>query len=199
MINNAFAYAAANDDKTPDMPFPECRRHVPGLHRLPAVPGHPERPEVPRHHALDRLHRDPDRRRRGRPGVPEPHQARGRVHGRGDRQGQGRGHGLSPSRRTPAAAGARWSPPRSPGASWSSTPCAIWWRTATWSCPPAAAGCRSSRPTNGYVGTPAVIDKDRSSALMAAELRRRHADHPRPPWRRCASTSTRPSRSRSPR
>ena len=24
MINNAFAYAAANDDKTPDMPFPEA-------------------------------------------------------------------------------------------------------------------------------------------------------------------------------
>ncbi len=30
---------------------------------------------------------------RRRPRLPEPHQARGRLHGRGDRQGQGRGHG----------------------------------------------------------------------------------------------------------
>ena len=48
MINNAFAYASANDGKTPEMPFPG-RRHEPGLHRLSAVPGHPERPEASRH------------------------------------------------------------------------------------------------------------------------------------------------------
>ena len=68
-----------NDGKTPAMPFPECRRHEPGLHRLPAVAGHPERHEAPRHHALHGLRRDADGRRPGGPGVPEPHEARGRL------------------------------------------------------------------------------------------------------------------------
>ena len=62
MINNAFAYAAANDGKTPRDAFPRGRRNVPGLHRLPAVPGHPERPEGPRHRPLRRQRHHPDRR-----------------------------------------------------------------------------------------------------------------------------------------
>ena len=93
MINNAFAYAAANDDKTPDMPFPEAGAMSQGYIGYQLSQAILNDLKAPRHHALDGLHRDPDRRRRGRPGVPEPHQARGRVHGRGDRQGQGRGHG----------------------------------------------------------------------------------------------------------
>ena len=36
----------------PGHALPRGRRHVPGLHRLPAVPGHPERPARPRHQAL---------------------------------------------------------------------------------------------------------------------------------------------------
>ena len=57
MINNAFAYASADDGKTGMMPFPEASAMSQGLHRLPAVPGHPERHEAARHRPLDGLRR----------------------------------------------------------------------------------------------------------------------------------------------
>ena len=85
MINNAFAYAAANDGKTPDMPFPEAGAMSQGYIGYQLSQAILNDLKSPRHHALDGLRRDPDRRLPGRPGVPEPHQARGRLPGRGRR------------------------------------------------------------------------------------------------------------------
>ena len=170
MINNAFAYAAANDDKTPDMPFPEAgamSQGYIGYQLSQAILNDLKSRDIMR---VDRLHRDPDRRRRGRPRRS----------------------------RTPPSPWARsWTrrPPRPRPRPWASPvkeDAGRGWRQVVASPIPkrivefdavrdlvedgyvvvstGGGGVPVFETENGYVGTPAVIDKDRSSALMAAEL-----------------------------
>ena len=122
MINNAFAYAAANDGKTPEMPFPEAGAMSQGYIGYQLSQAILNDLKAPRHRPLRRQRHHPDRREPRGSGVPEPHQARRRLHDRGRGQGQAPLRPAGPSRRTPAAVGARSSPPRSPSASSSSTP-----------------------------------------------------------------------------
>ena len=58
MINNAFACAAAGDDKTPDMPAFPGRRHVPGATSATSCPQAILNDLKSRDIALDRLHRN---------------------------------------------------------------------------------------------------------------------------------------------
>ena len=153
MINNAFAYAAANDDKTPDMPFPEAgamSQGYIGYQLSQAILNDLKSRDIMRSTAciVTQTVVDEDD-----PAFQNPTKPVGAFMDEETAKAKAEAMGIT-SRRTPAAAGARWSPPRSPSASWSSTPCATWWRTATWSCPPAAAGCRSSRPRTATSGPP---------------------------------------------
>ena len=121
MINNAFAYAAANDDKTPDMPFPEAgamSQGYIGYQLSQAILNDVKAREIPRSTACIVTQTvvdadDPAFQNPTKPVSPSwtrrPPRPRPRPW-------------ASPSRRTPAAAGARWSRAPSPSASSSSTP-----------------------------------------------------------------------------
>ena len=90
MINNAFAYASANDGKTPEMPFPEAgamSQGYIGYQLSQAILNDMKLRGIDRLTAcvVTQTVVDP-----GRPGVPEPHQARRRLPLRGGGQGQGR-------------------------------------------------------------------------------------------------------------
>ena len=115
MINNAFAYAAANDDKTPDMPFPEAgamSQGYIGYQLSQAILNDVKAREIPRSTAciVTQTVVDADD-----PAFQNPTKPRGRVHGRGDRQGQGRcspGSWRRPRGRACPGSCRRWQPRR---------------------------------------------------------------------------------------
>ena len=169
MINNAFAYAAANDDKTPDMPFPEAgamSQGYIGYQLSQAILNELKRRDIMRSTAciVTETVVDEDDLAFQNPTKPvgafmdeETAKAKAEAMGITVKEDAGRG-----------------------------------WRQVVASPIPkrivefdavrdlvedgyvvvstGGGGVPVFETENGYVGTPAVIDKDRSSALMAAEL-----------------------------
>ena len=136
MINNAFAYASANDGKTPEMPFPEAgamSQGYIGYQLSQAILNDMKLRGIDRSTAcvVTQTVVDPSD-----PAFRNPTKPVGAFL---SEEEAGR------SRRTRAAAGARSSPPRSRCASSSSTRSRTSWTAVTWSCPRAAAACRCSR------------------------------------------------------
>ena len=169
MINNAFAYAAANDDKTPDMPFPEAgamSQGYIGYQLSQAILNDVKSRDIMRSTAciVTQTVVDEDDPAFQNPTKPvgafmdeETAKAKAEAMGITVKEDAGRG-----------------------------------WRQVVASPIPkrivefdavrdlvedgyvvvstGGGGVPVFETENGYVGTPAVIDKDRSSALMAAEL-----------------------------
>ena len=177
MINNAFAYAAANDDKTPDMPFPEAgamSQGYIGYQLSQAILNDLKSRDIMRSTAciVTQTVVDEDDPAFQNPTKPvgafmdeETAKAKAEAMGITVKEDAGRG-----------------------------------WRQVVASPIPkrivefdavrdlvedgyvvvstGGGGVPVFETENGYVGTPAVIDKDRSSALHGRRARRRHADHP---------------------
>ena len=146
MINNAFAYAAANDDKTPDMPFPEAgamSQGYIGYQLSQAILNDLKSRGIMRSTAciVTQTVVDEDD-----PAFQNPTKPVGAFMTEEDRQGQGRGHGhhRQGGRRPRLAPGGRLPDPQAHRGV--RRRAATSWTTATSSCPPAAAACRSSRP-----------------------------------------------------
>ena len=171
MINNAFDYASTHDGKTPAMPFPECgamSQGYIGYQLSQAILNDMKRRGIMRSTACvvtqtvvypeDPAFQNPTKPVGAFLTEEEAMQAR-----RGDRL-----HLQGRRRPRLAPGGGR---PRSRSALWSSTPSRISWTTATSSSPRVAAAFRSSRSDDSYHGVPAVIDKDRSSAKLAADFK----------------------------
>ena len=184
MINNAFAYASANDGKTPEMPFPEAGAMSQGYigYQLSQAILNELKARGILRSTVNVDH--PDGGRPGRPGLPEPHQAGRRLPHRGGGQGQGRRDGLDVQGGRRAGAGGRSSPAPSRCASSSSTPSATSWTPATSSSPRAAAGCRCSRraatracPRSSTRTARARFSPASSAPTCSSSSRR---------WRRCA-------------
>ena len=169
MINNAFAYAAANDDKTPDMPFPEAGAMSQGYigYQLSQAILNDSRPATscaPRPASSPRPLVDADDPAFEDPTKPvgafmdeETAKAKAAEMGITVKEDAGRGWRQvvgSPIpqahrgvRRRARPGGGRYVVVSTGG-----------------------GGVPVFETEDGYVGTPAVIDKDRSSALMASEL-----------------------------
>ena len=148
MINNAFAYAAANDDKTPDMPFPEAgamSQGYIGYQLSQAILNDLKSRGIMRSTAciVTQTVVDEDDPAFQNPTKPvgafmdeETAKAKAEAMGITVKEDAGRG----------------------------------WRQVVASPIPKRIVEFDAFETENGYVGTPAVIDKDRSSALMAAEL-----------------------------
>ena len=150
MINNAFAYAAANDDKTPDMPFPEAgamSQGYIGYQLSQAILNDLKSRDIMRSTAciVTQTVVDEDDPAFQNPTKPvgafmdeETAKAKAEAMGITVKEDAGRG----------------------------------WRQVVASPIPKRIVEFDAVRDLveDGYVGTPAVIDKDRSSALMAAEL-----------------------------
>ena len=177
MINNAFAYAAANDDKTPDMPFPEAgamSQGYIGYQLSQAILNDVKAREIPRSTAciVTQTVVDADD-----PAFQNPTKPVGAF--MDEETAKAKAEAMNITVKEDAGRG---------------------WRQVVASPIPrrivefdavrdlvedgyvvvstGGGGVPVFETKGGYVGTPAVIDKDRSSALMASELQRRHARDP---------------------
>ncbi len=107
MINNAFAFASQHDEKTPEMPFPEAgamSQGYIGYQLSQAILNELRRRGIMRSTANVVTQTVVSRR----PGLPEPHQACWRLPDWRKRPRPRPPRPATPSRKMPAAVGARW-------------------------------------------------------------------------------------------
>ncbi|MFR7405150.1 MAG: hypothetical protein ACLUW6_11375 [Coriobacteriaceae bacterium] len=195
MINNAFAYAAANDDKTPDMPFPEAgamSQGYIGYQLSQAILNDLKSRDIMRSTAciVTQTVVDEDDPAFQNPTKPvgafmDEETAKAKAEAMGITVKEDAGRGWRQVIASPI-----------PKRIVSSTPCATSWRrlhgrvhrrrrVPVFETENATATPRSSTRT---VPAPSWPPTSRPTCWSSSR-----------PWRRCASTSTRPSRSRSPR